>query len=78
MAKQTRTDKILSLKDKPVSAGIDLHECTDDQLNRLVDITNLAAKQTKGQRISMSSSDFSFINQLKKDQGIKKSVGKWS
>lgn len=68
----TRINKIVALKESKAFEGIDFHNCTDDQVNRLHDILN---HTTKG--IPRSTADWQFVNQLQKEQKLGKPIGQW-
>ena len=69
----TRLDKIFKLKGTTVTNKIDVYRCSDSELDKLVEISNLEAKQ-----IPRSSGDWQFVNQLITNQSVKPSVGRFS
>jgi hypothetical protein len=69
---QLTTDKILALRSESVSINIDLHACTNEQIDRLSTIAKNDAN-----RIPRSGNDMLFIKSLQ-NKGKQEPIGKWS
>jgi hypothetical protein len=72
----TRTDKIVAIKnsnENDIVKTIDLHSCSDEELNKLYTIVS---NQKKG--IGRSASEYQFVNEMKEKKSNVKPVGKWS
>lgn len=76
MSHQTRTDKIVEIKNSNVSditKNIDLHKCADEEINKL---HTIVSNKKKG--IGRSASEWQFVNEMKEKRSNQKPVGKWS
>jgi hypothetical protein len=72
----TRTDKIMTIKNSNVNdiaKNIDLHLCSDEEINKL---HTIVANQKKG--IARSASEWQLVNELSKTKSSYTLLGKWS
>lgn len=80
----TRIDKIVKLKARPIDNRIDLHKCSDQELNSLIEITDQVNKpnsKTVQEAFSTFNKRQAFINNLVEKQkagNSGKPVGRWS
>jgi hypothetical protein len=72
----TRIDRIIAIKNSnehDITKGIDLHACTDSEINGLYTIV-----ENKKKGINRSASEWSFVAQLRENKNAYKSIGKFS
>ena len=61
----TRINKIVKLKTRPIDNRIDLHKCSDQDLDKLIEIQNLQEKS-----IPKSAKDWQFIHAMVENQKL--------